>query len=179
MVRAADWGGGDAGFARGLWQFRDRGVERRKCEAVGGVNGDDRRPRARHHGRCKTVDLADLGLRGVARHTRKPMTLEAVGLRPHERTRDAACIVLTRAATEQRFDNEIFRFGERQGRHQRRTMSPAVTTMRITSVVPVTVAMWRQPSAPMAVSEVPRPSAAIAISSPQVDACPSAALIGA
>src|SRR5882762_6739463 len=58
-------------------------------------------------------------------------------------------------------------------------ISPAVTTTRITTVVPVTVATCRQPSAAIAGSEVPRPKALIAISSPQVEASISGALISA
>ena len=47
---------------------------------------------------------------------------------------------------------------------------PARTTIRITSVVPVNTAMWRQPMRRSEVSDVPRPSAPIAISRPQVEA---------
>src|SRR5262245_64333815 len=49
----------------------------------------------------------------------------------------------------------------------------------MTSVVPTTVATWRQPSAAMAVSEVPSPSAEMAIRRPQVDASINGALIRA
>ena len=48
---------------------------------------------------------------------------------------------------------------------------------RITSVVAPTVAMWRQPSMPIADTEVPSPSAPIAISSPSVEASARTALI--
>ena len=61
----------------------------------------------------------------------------------------------------------------------RTSISPAVATTRITTVVPVTVATCRQPSAAMAGSEVPSPSAPIAISRPQVEASTSGALISA
>src|SRR5882757_10769663 len=60
---------------------------------------------------------------------------------------------------------------------QFRTRRPAVTTARITIVVPVTVATWRQPRVAIAGSDVPSPSAAIAINSPQVDASIKGALI--
>ena len=62
---------------------------------------------------------------------------------------------------------------------QARTRRPAVDdAQRITRVVPVKTAMWRQPMRRIAVSEVPSPSAAMAISSPQLEAVTSAALIG-
>src|SRR5262249_5794614 len=54
---------------------------------------------------------------------------------------------------------------------------PAVIIARMNSVVPTTVALCRQPSAAMAVGDVPRPSAAIAIRSPQVEASIRGALI--
>ena len=61
---------------------------------------------------------------------------------------------------------------------QARTRRPAVTTPNITRVVPVKTAMWRQPMRRIAVSEVPSPSAAIASSSPQLEAVTMTDLTG-
>ena len=49
----------------------------------------------------------------------------------------------------------------------------------MTSVVPVNTAMWRQPMRMSDESDVPRPSAAMATRSPQVEAWISVALTGA
>src|SRR5882757_3956393 len=58
----------------------------------------------------------------------------------------------------------------------RSSIRPPVATARMTSVVPSTVAMWRQPSDAIAVSDVASPSAEMAISSPQFDASISGVL---
>src|SRR5262245_24955471 len=60
-----------------------------------------------------------------------------------------------------------------------RMARPAVTTAKMTSVVPATVATCRHPSAAIPVSEVPRPNAEIAINSPHVDASINGGLIQA
>src|SRR5262249_16245617 len=54
---------------------------------------------------------------------------------------------------------------------------PAVTAARMTSVVPITIAMWAQPSRRMQATEGPSPSAEIATSRPQLDASTRGALI--
>ncbi len=53
-----------------------------------------------------------------------------------------------------------------------------VTMTRMTRLVPVTRARWRQPSRAMAPSEVPKPSAAMAMSRPQVEMESSMVRIG-
>src|SRR5215813_7044614 len=59
------------------------------------------------------------------------------------------------------------------------SISAAVTATRITTVVAVTVATCRHPSAAIAGTEVPSPSAPIATNRPQVEASTSGALISA
>src|SRR5260370_33028297 len=49
----------------------------------------------------------------------------------------------------------------------------------MTSVVPITVATWRHPSAAIPLNDVPSPSADIASNNPQVDASINGALIHA
>ena len=55
---------------------------------------------------------------------------------------------------------------------------PTIASTRMTIVVPMTVATWRMPSAAMAEIEVPRPSAPMAMRSPQVETWPSAVFTG-
>jgi len=45
-------------------------------------------------------------------------------------------------------------------------ISPPATQAKMTSVAPVTIAIWRQPSCRMDLRDVPSPSAAMAIRSP-------------
>ena len=55
----------------------------------------------------------------------------------------------------------------------RKTTRAAATTTRMTTVVPTTVTMWRQPNEVTEDSDVPRPSAEMAISRPSVEASTS------
>jgi hypothetical protein len=60
----------------------------------------------------------------------------------------------------------------------RTASNAAVTTARMTTVVALIVARCRQPTWRKAATDVPRPSAAIATSRPQLDAVTSTDLIG-
>ena len=60
-----------------------------------------------------------------------------------------------------------------------KTIRPAVMTAKMTSVVPVTVATCRHPSAAIPLNDVPSPSADIASNNPHVDASINGALIHA
>src|SRR5690349_11287514 len=108
------------------------------------------------------------------------MALQPVGFGRDQRAGDDRRVHLAGAAASQRTGDKTFGFGNRQRRHRApycKRIRPPVAMTRMTSVVAPTVAMWRQPSMPIADTEVPRPSAPIAIRSPSVEASTSTVLI--
>ena len=91
MMRAREAGGGNAVRPGHLRQPCDRKIERRKGEAVPGIDHQAAGPRLVRFGHGMAVDLAGFGLRRVARHAREAMPLLAVdlGLRQCARATDS------------------------------------------------------------------------------------------
>ncbi len=122
MVRAADAGRRDPLVAGQPRQRLQGEVEGRIGEAVGGIDGEQARPRVLRPGNRIARDLAGADLRAVGRDPRQAVALQAVGFRADQRPGDALRRRFGGAAADEGLGGEVL--GVRQGQDRHRLSVP-------------------------------------------------------